>query len=117
MTERANPFGDLGDFKPATSRKKADPKILDEIAAASDFPSREARPTPAELPVPPNAPVAENPGRPPRRYTTGRNRQINVKATDETITQFYALADDLNQPLGAVLQLALDSLARERSRG
>lgn len=108
MSERANPFGDLSEFKPSVSRKATDPKVLDEIATANDFPSREARATPV--------PVAAPAVRQTRRYTTGRNRQINIKATEETIALFYALADELNQPLGAVLQSALESLAGDQRK-
>lgn len=119
MSERANPFGDLTDFKPAVSRKKTDPKLLDEIATASDFPSREARAASAPAPAVTSAqaPAAATTNRSTRRYTTGRNRQINIKATEETIALFYSLADELNQPLGAVLQSALESLSRDRSDG
>lgn len=117
MSERANPFGDLSEFKPSVSRKATDPKVLDEIAAASDFPSREARTVLAPAPAPVPAPVAATTKRSTRRYTTGRNRQINIKATEETISLFYSLADELNQPLGAVLQSALESLSRDRSNG
>jgi hypothetical protein len=103
MSERAAPFGDLADFKPRQAAARPDAGVLDKIAENSDFPSRSARPS---APVPVTRPV--------RRYTTGRNRQINVKATEETITSFYALADELNQPLGAVLEMAIEALARER---
>ena len=108
MTDRVQPFGDLDDFQPRQTTKRADEKVLDAIAESSNFPSRAARAPAAPTPV--AAPVRAG-----RRYTTGRNRQINVKATDETIALFYSTADDLNQPLGAVLQMALEALARDRS--
>ena len=105
MAERVSPFGDLEDFKPRQTTTRPDPTLLDEIAEKSDFPSRHVRTT-----------EARPSGRTVRRYTTGRNRQINVKATDETIEAFYSIADELNQPLGAVLQLAIEALSRERSK-
>ena len=73
-------------------------------ADRSDFPSRAARPDPA----PARKPASQ------RRHVTGRNKQINVKATDETIQLFYDITDELGQPMGAVLDLALRALARER---
>ena len=48
-----------------------------------------------------------------RRYTTGRNQQINVKATAETIARFYRIADEMNVPLGEVLSRALDALDKD----
>lgn len=105
MAERVSPFGDLSDFQPRDVAKELDPKVLDTLAETNGFPSRHARTQDA-------APA----GRTVRRYTTGRNKQINVKATDETIQAFYSVADELNQPLGAVLQMALEALSRERAR-
>jgi hypothetical protein len=108
MAERAPAFGDLGDFETRKPSQRADPRILDEIAEANGFPSRSARITDTE----------SNPdsltSRKPRRYTTGRNRQINVKASDATVALFYRIADELEQPLGAVLELALKALEAER---
>ncbi|BBD03658.1 hypothetical protein YGS_C4P0002 (plasmid) [Sphingobium sp. YG1] len=45
---------------------------------------------------------------------TGRNRQINIKATEETIIELYRIADAMNLPLGAVLEQALVALERQR---
>lgn len=41
MTERANPFGDLGDFAPAPAKPKVDPAVIDQVAEANGFPSRQ----------------------------------------------------------------------------
>jgi len=41
MTERASPFGDLGDFAPAPAKQKADKAVIDHVAAANNFPSRQ----------------------------------------------------------------------------
>lgn len=101
MTERANPFGDLTGFEPAKP-KAASPSakaIIDQVAAENNFPSRQAT-KPAAQPAP----------RQQRRHTTGRNQQINVKATAETVEQFYRLADELAVPLGEVLARALKAL-------
>jgi hypothetical protein len=106
--ERVNPFGDLNDlsdFAPAPAKEKK-PKpiekaVIDQVAEANDFPSRQ-----------PAKPEAKPAPRPQRRYTTGRNQQINVKATSETIEKFYRIADELNAPLGEVLARALDALEK-----
>jgi len=47
---------------------------------------------------------------------TGRNRQINIKATEETIDTLYRVADDLGLPLGAVLEQALAALEAQGRR-
>ena len=112
MSERVNPFGDLDDFAPATKAKKPKPEksVIDQVAADNNFPSRQPL-KPAVEPARP-APAASPAGRQQRRYTTGRNQQINVKATGETIEQFYRLADQMSLPLGEVLARALDALQK-----
>ncbi|WP_232493687.1 hypothetical protein [Novosphingobium kaempferiae] len=128
---RANPFGNLDDFAAPPSPKPVPAEAIEEIAQASGFPSRKARtegaPSPAPAapakpakrekaavaPPPPNP--APAPVRQPRRRTTGRNQQINIKATEETITALYRIADELDLPLGAVLERALAAL--EQSGG
>lgn len=96
---RANPFDDLGDFKPEARPKPVAPEVIDEIARDSGFLSRQPSPQPV------SAPLSK-----PRRYTTGRNQQINVKAKPETIARFYKLADERRVPLGELLELALVAL-------
>lgn len=100
---RANPFDDLGDFKPEAKPKPVAPEVIDEIARDSGFLSRQPSPQPALMP-----------SSKPRRYTTGRNQQINVKAKPETITRFYRLADERHVPLGELLELALAALEGEK---
>jgi hypothetical protein len=109
---RANPFSDLSDFEPQPVTRKVPVAQIEEIAEASGFPSRKAatvKPVIVE-PVP-----AAAPARAQRRYTTGRNRQINIKATDETIDTLYRIADEMNLPLGAVLEEALTALEARKS--
>lgn len=107
MNERVNPFGSLDDFAPAKPKEKAQKPIekaaVDQVAEENNFPSRQpvkAKPAPAPVP------------RQQRRYTTGRNQQINVKATAETVDRLYRIADDMNLPLGEVLARALDALEK-----
>lgn len=99
---RANPFGDLDDFAPQPKAHPVAADAIDQLAKASGFPSRKAQ---ASLPSD-VSPVA----RPQRRHTTGRNRQINIKATEETIATLYRIADARGVPLGAVLEQALAAL-------
>ena len=103
---RANPFGDLDDFAPESPSRPVAAEAIDQLAQASGFPSRKAQAAPSPAPV-----------RQPRRHTTGRNRQINIKATEETITALYAIADDMGLPLGAVLEQALAALAEKQRSG
>jgi hypothetical protein len=105
MSDRVSPFGDLKDFEPAPSKKPVSKLVemaaIDQVAADNGFPSRQA-----PKPEPEAAPRQ-------RRYTTGRNQQINVKATTETIALFYQLADKMHVPLGEVLARALDALSKD----
>ena len=102
---RANPFGDLDDFAPETPSRPVAAEAIDQLAQASGFPSRKAQGSPSPSPAP---------ARQPRRHTTGRNRQINIKATEEVISTLYSIADDMNLPLGAVLEQALAALGEKR---
>lgn len=109
---RANPFGDLDDFVPQGAAKPVPAAAIEEIAKGAGFPSRKAHVdpgTPAKAPALVSAAVLA-PARAQRRRTTGRNRQINIKATEETIVELYRIADELDLPLGAVLERALEAL-------
>jgi hypothetical protein len=112
---RANPFDDLDDFASENAAKPVPADAIEKIAESSGFPSRKAgagssRETSHAVPFPPTSPLV----RQPRRHVTGRNRQINIKATEETITELYRIADAMNLPLGAVLEQALMALATQR---
>jgi hypothetical protein len=116
---RANPFADLDDFAPERPARPVPVAAIEKIARDSGFPSRTPRTgagagegagegegvvTPGH-PAPPHA---------RRRYTTGRNRQINIKATEDTIATLYRLADEHSLPLGAVLEKALRALEKTK---
>lgn len=104
-SDRVNPFGDLNDFEPAQPMerrpKPVEKAVIDQVAAENGFPSRQA--------VKPKAISAP---KKQRRYTTGRNQQINIKATAETIDRLNAMADRMNAPLGEVLARAIDALEK-----
>jgi hypothetical protein len=106
---RTNPFADLSDFEPkSTSEPPASvpPALIERVAQDNGFPSRQ----PAQ---PAKASTTEPARKPGRRYTTGRNRQINIKATAEAIERLYKIADARHAPLGEVLEMALDALERQ----
>lgn len=98
--DRVSPFGDLTDFSPK-DKKASNPEekaVIDQVAADNGFPSRQA--------------VKATPKHPQRRHRTGRNQQINIKATGETIEQMNRIADELGVPLGEVLERALQALEK-----
>ena len=88
--DRANPFAEIEEQ-------------IEQLAAASGFPSRQ----PARAPAAPRQPRG-------RRYKTGRNQQINIKATPEVIERLYKLADEKRVPLGELLERALAALEMEK---
>jgi len=105
MSGRVNPFADLTTPLPAFTIKPKKEKPVEEeaiarIAAENNFPSRQA------------PKISREPRRKRRVYTTGRNRQFNIKATAETVERFYKMADERKVPLCALLEEALEALER-----
>lgn len=105
--ERANPFADLDlakEFPPATRpAKPVQPAEIERLANDNGFPSRQR-----------SAAVVANPATTRRRrHTTGRNQQLNLKVTAETLDRFYRMADAREMPLGELFELALAALERE----
>lgn len=103
---RVNPFADPNEApafttKPKPTQSPVTTSNVEQIAKDQGFPSRQARKTPE---------IAAK--RPRRTYTTGRNQQINFKATPATIERFYRIADEKKLPLCETLELALDALER-----
>ena len=92
---RADPFGelDLSGFAP-TAPQRPVKDIVRQVSEQNSFPSR--------------APKA--PPKLQRRRRTGRNAQLNIKATPETIARFTALADQRQIAFGELLERALDAL-------
>ena len=106
---------DLSEFtpRPKAAKPRADKEALREVAEKKGFVSREPtapKPAPkAEKAVaPPPAPAAEP--IPQRRYRTGRNRQLNLKVTDDVMRRFYALADSQDLILGEAFEQAVTAL-------
>jgi len=118
MSERVNPFASP-EVAPqfAVKPKAAKPtEHVEHLAKEHNFPSRQATPAIppviAAIPSPENVPrgtVAPS-GRRRRPYKTGRNQQLNFKATPATVDRFYAMADQRGVALCELLELALDAL-------
>lgn len=103
--ERASIFGDdqdddidIGSLKP-TAARRPDPEAVRRVAEAGGFSSRE--PTPA-----PPAPDRPRRGRP----RTGRTHQINIKASADTLTRFFALCDQLRLSQAEAFERAVAAL-------
>lgn len=113
MSERASIFGDdldVADFTPRKPSALPDKDAIRVIAESIGFESRE----PVERP----SRVEETaPRRQQRRHTTGRNRQLNIKATEATVNRFYAIADAQGWVLGEAFECAIAALEREIGRG
>jgi hypothetical protein len=92
---------DLSGFeaKDAQDTRRAEPpERVRALAEANNFPSRApARPQPASR----------------RGRRTGRNMQLNIKATQGTVDLFYRLTDSQGWVLGETLEHALEALERE----
>ena len=103
MTGRVNPFADLTTplssftVKPKTEKPVAEEAIT-RLAADNNFPSRQA------------PKVSREPRRKRRPYTTGRNQQVNFKATATTVERFYKMADQRQIALCVLFEQALDAL-------
>ena len=104
MNTRVNPFVDLKEVPVFEPKRKPETQVakdaVNRVADDNNFPSRQ----------PPK--VAKEPRRKRRVYTTGRNRQFNIKATSETVERFYRMADDRKVTLCQLLEQALDALER-----
>ena len=83
--DRADPFGDLAEFKPGPTAQTASREKIRDVSELAGFPSRA-----------------------PRRWRTGRNTQLNVKVSADVLARFAALADRRRIPFGALLEQLLD---------
>lgn len=96
---------DVSGFMPkAAERPAIRPEEVREVAEAAQFQSREPRQ---------ERPPASPSHREPRRYRTGRNIQLNIKARAEAIEAFYAIADQRGWVLGETFEHAIDALKRD----
>lgn len=116
MIERANPFGDLGDFTPTPAKPKTDRAVIDQVAEANGFPSRQPAKS-ATLDAQQAAPdqTAEKPQLPSRRRTTGRSEQVNIKTTFAAKKRLMEISVERDMPLGEILEMALEALEKSWS--
>jgi hypothetical protein len=112
MSERASIFDgdsdfDVSKFAPKQSKPKTETsaEAVRAMAENSDFRSREPAPAPKKA-------TAEKER---RRYTTGRNVQLNIKVRSETLDAFYSIADAEKWVLGETLERAVSALQKELS--
>src|SRR5437773_2322754 len=110
MSERASIFDtdndfDVSKFAPKQSKPKTETsaEAVRAVAESSDFRSREPAPAPKKA-------TAEKER---RRYTTGRNIQLNIKVRSETLDAFYSIADAEKWVLGETLERAVAALQKE----
>jgi len=109
MNTRVNSFATLAEPPVFATKPKKETHVAEEvitrIADENKFPSRQA-------PKPPKEPHRKR-----RPYTTGRNRQFNVKVTAKTEERIYRMADERHVPLCELLEKALDALERVGEAG
>ncbi|BCH14976.1 stability/partitioning determinant [Mesorhizobium sp. L-2-11] len=104
------------DFDPAEWMPRPDMPANDKppkaetskAAAAAGFRSREPQPLEER-----SAPSKSAKLSPPRGRRTGRNTQLNLKATPGTVAAFCAIADRQGWGLGETLEYAVALLERE----
>jgi hypothetical protein len=112
--QRESPFDAVDDLDVsgfgtrAAPQQAARPDQVSAISEAAQFQSRD--------PMPVAVPVVAN-KREPRRYRTGRNTQLNIKARTEAIEAFYAIADKQGWVLGETFERAVAALRRELAGG
>jgi hypothetical protein len=100
--DRADPLGDISDFAPAIPAKpKAPVAMVRKVSEANGFTAR-------------RAPAATRPSQ--RRHRTGRNAQLNLKVTPETLARFTAIADREKWLLAETLEHAIDALEMALAR-
>lgn len=94
-------LSDLGGFEPV---KRERPAPEPQAAAAAGFTRREPTLGPEAQPIPPKV---------QRRRRTGRNAQINIKAKQETLDQFYAAVDAMGCGVGEAFEIAVELLQKQ----
>lgn len=110
MSERASVFDgggdfDVSEFTPKQTKPKTETpaEAVRAVAENADFRSRE----------PVTKPKKASSERERRRYTTGRNVQLNIKVRSETLEAFYAIADAQKWVLGETLERAVAALQKD----
>lgn len=106
-TPAANPL-DVSDFGPR-SKPEARPgaEDIDAASVGSRFQSREPGTEPPQ--------DERKTHRQPMVYRTGRNVTFSAKTTQQTVDQFYALAQQNGWKAGETFEKAVAALVRETS--
>jgi hypothetical protein len=100
---------DVSGFAPkAADRPAVKPEEVRAVSEAAQFQSREPRRDTASV---------ASAKREPRRYRTGRNMQLNIKARTDAIEAFYTIADQQGWVLGETFEHAIDALKRSLAAG
>jgi hypothetical protein len=97
---------DVSGFSPKEALTPTVPP--EQVRAVSETAKFQSREPPREI-------ATERPKREPRRYRTGRNIQLNIKARADAIEAFYAIADQQGWVLGETFERAVAALQREIS--
>ncbi len=100
---------DLSGFAPRAAEKRIPPPDkVKTISEAANFVSRE----PKRQTSPRETTRLEA-----RRYRTGRNVQLNIKATADAVERFYRIADSNRWVLGETFERAVAALDRDLTSG
>ncbi len=95
---------DVSGFAPKQADRPAPkPEQVRAVSEAAQFQSREPGRDAAPL---------MSAKREPRRYRTGRNIQLNIKARAEAIESFYAIAEGQGWVLGETFERAIEALKK-----
>ena len=87
-------------------RKPARKVDLTVVDSANESLGYSASPKLSQAPAPPQR----------RLFKTGRNVQLNIKASAETVRRFVAISDAYEWPSGLTMEYAIDALEKELAR-
>ena len=121
MTERASIFDqedddvDVAGFKPAAAPRPRDPQAVAAVrqtAESKGFVSREVswRCAAGSGPTVAGVGGADAAGSPSSAGASGRDKQLNIKTTDDCLARMYAIADTHGWGLGETLEQAIAAL-------
>lgn len=88
-------------------------ELLDKVAAQHGFDSRQPARQP-KVPTVAAAPTVQATKK-PRRQRVVRTEQLNLRVTESTLSRFYALVDNLQIPMGELLDRLLNEYERNNA--
>jgi hypothetical protein len=83
--------------------RKVDLAVVDSANESLGYSAPKPSPTPAPAPQ-------------RRQFRTGRDKQLNIKASADTIRRFVAISDAYEWPSGLTMEHAIGALERELAR-